>query len=123
GEVNDPLPIYHAIGMFTGESLFPGFGRDVVAVTVASGAGLLAVVASGHPRNIVAINSSPDASTDATFTLPGVAGAAVAVWQKNPAHRDVVRLAATRVADGKFSYRLEPYTVTTFVLTPEAGQN
>ena len=115
---NDPLPKYHGIGLFTGEGLFPSFGRDVVAVEVASTTGLIDVAASGHPRNIVAINSSPDDTTVATFALAGVADASVAVWQKNSEHRHIVNLGSVAAARGSFVYPLKPYTVTTFVVTP-----
>ena len=112
--VNDPMPIYHGIGMFTGEGLFRGFGREVVAV--ASSSDLVNAAASRDPRNIVVINSSPSDAAETTFTLAGVTAATVEVWQKNPENRDPVHLGAVAVAGGRFSYRLQPYTVTTFLV-------
>lgn len=119
--VNDPQPIYHGIGMFTGESLFPSFGREVVAVDVASDSGLINVAASRGPHHIVAINSSPTDEADTTFALAGVTAASIAVWQKTPEHRDIVSRGTIAAAGGRFSYRLKPYTVTTFVVTPASG--
>lgn len=119
--MNDPMPLYHGIGMFTGESLFPHFGREVVAVDVASSTGLVNVAASTNPRSMVAINSSPDDTTETAFTLAGVNSASVTVWQKNPANRDPVKLGTVEVKDGRFAYVLNPYTVTTFVVGPLAS--
>ena len=115
---NDPLPKYHGIGMFTGEGLFPGFGSNVVAVTVTSSTGLIDAAASNNPRNIVAINSSPTDTASTTFNLTGVSSASVAVWQKNSGDQEVVNLAPITASGGTFSYTLNPYTVTTFLVTP-----
>ncbi|WP_438481937.1 hypothetical protein [Oleiharenicola lentus] len=120
GAVNDPQPAYHGIGMFTGESLFRGFGREVVSVTTTSSTGLLHVVASDEPRNIVAINSSPDDVAHVEFTLAGVGEAEISVWQKSPDNRDVIQLEKIRASGGRFSTELKPYTVTTFLVNAAA---
>ena len=116
--VDDPMPAYHGIGLFTGEGLFPGFGLNVMATSVTSSTGLIDVAASDGPKNIVAINSSPTDTTSATFNLTGVSNASIAVWQKNSGNQDVVSLGTTSASGGTFSYTLNPYTVTTFVVTP-----
>ena len=115
---NDPMPKYHGIGMFTGEGLFPGFGSNVVAVSTTSGTGLVEAAASNNPRNIVAINYSPTDTASTTFNLTGVSSASVAVWQKNSGNQEVVNLGAVTASGGTFSYALNPYTATTFVVTP-----
>lgn len=120
---NDPMPIYHGIGMFTGESLFRGFGRNVVPTTVTSSSGLVDVAASSGARNIVAINSSPTDASETIFRLTGLTTAAIEVWQKNAEHRDPVSLGELAVADGTFRFRLPPYSVTTFVVTVAGDPN
>ncbi len=116
--VDDPMPAYHGIGMFTGEGLFPGFGSNVVTATETSSTGLIHAAASNNPRNIVVINSSPSDTTSTTFNLTGVTNASVAVWQKNSGSQSVVNLGTTSASGGTFAYSLAPYTVTTFVVTP-----
>lgn len=114
---NDPMPKYHGIGMFTGEKLFRGFGREVVTVTATSSTGLIDVAVSRSPMNIVAINSSPTEAARTTFTLGGVANASVEVWQKNAANLAPEIRAPIVVTAGSFAYDLEPYSVTTFLVT------
>jgi len=118
GQPNDPMPAYHGMGMFTGEGLFAGFGTDLVSTNTTSTTGLVYAVASDGPKNIVAINSSPTDTTTTTFDLDGVTNGSVAVWQKNSGNQSPVSLGTANVSGGSFNYTLNPYTVTTFLVTP-----
>ena len=114
GVANDPMPIYHGIGMFTGKSLFAGFGTTIVNTT--SSNSLLEVYASSNPANIVVVNKSPSANYGTTLTLTGYSSGTAAVWQKNTANKPLVHLSSVAVSGGAFTYTFPAYTVTTFVL-------
>jgi hypothetical protein len=123
--VNDPMPIYHGIGMFTGENLFQEFGSEVMQCT--SSTTNIEVYASDNPQNIVAINKTPGTTSSVTFTLTGLSSGTLAVWQKNSggnlgnnSTNVPVNLGTVSVSSGSFSYNLAPYTVTTFVYTNTA---
>jgi hypothetical protein len=114
--IADPTPIYHGIGMFTGESLFPSFGTSLVSSTTTLAN--VEVYASDNPKNIVVINKDPAATQAATIGLNGVSSGTVDVWQKGPADKVPTKQTSLTVSSGSFSYNLAPYTVYTFLVTP-----
>ncbi len=114
--VNDPLPAYHGIGMFTGESLFRGFGSKLVEATTRLED--VAVYASDDPRNIVAINKHENAVRFAVFSLGEAVATSVTVWQMSGDDASPVDLGEISVVDGKFSYALKPWSVYTFLVNP-----
>ncbi|HEY3762857.1 MAG TPA: fibronectin type III domain-containing protein [Verrucomicrobiae bacterium] len=123
---NDPQPVYHGIGMFTGESLFQPFGCKLVTST--SSTTNIEVFASDLPRNIVAINKTPGTTSTVTFSLTGLSSGTLTVWQKNSganlgnySTNVPVKLGTVSVSGSAFSYSLAPYTVTTFVYSNTAA--
>lgn len=117
--VDQPMPIYHAHGMFTGESLFPGFGTSLVAaITTLPN---VEVYASDGPKDIVAINKDSSAQQAATFSLNGISSGTVQIWRKDQsmnAFAAPANLGSVPIINGAFTYQLPPYSVTTFVVTP-----
>lgn len=118
GQPNDPMPAYHGIGMYTGESLFDGFGTQLVSTTVTSSTNQVFAVSSNAAKNIVAVNYSSSDNTTTTFNLTGITNASVEVWQKNAGNQTPVNLGTINVTGGSFNYTLDAYTVTAFVITP-----
>ncbi|MEX0799744.1 MAG: DUF4114 domain-containing protein [Dehalococcoidia bacterium] len=119
---DDPMPIYHGIGMFTGQSLFRPFGGTVVdTLTSLSN---LEVYASSGARNVVVVNKDPSASRAGAFFFDGFASGTVQVWRKSGSASPFAapaNLGTTNVVNSLLSYTLPPYSVTTFVLDPGTG--
>ena len=114
---NDPLPIYHAHGMFTGQSLFRSFGKTLVEASTTLNN--VEVYASADSKNIVVINKDLVAQYDATFGLTGVTTGSTEVWRKDenvPAFGPPAKLESVGIVNGTFSYVLAPLSVTTFVI-------
>ncbi len=119
GSGNDtPMPLYHGLGMFTGEGIFRGFGTAVVA----SGTRLtnVEVFASANPQNLVVVNKDPSVTyASATFSLAGASGSTVDVHQENQTTGPFgapAQLGTMALSGGSFSYDLPPYSVTTFLV-------
>lgn len=114
--LNDPMPGYWGLQMFTGGNLFRGFGTSVVqtSTTLAD----VEVYASNNPKNIVLINKSPTATRAAVVGIAGVAATSATVWQTN---KDVpfnppTNTGTNVVANNTISVSLPPYSVTTLIL-------
>ncbi|GLZ80492.1 hypothetical protein Afil01_52990 [Actinorhabdospora filicis] len=75
---NAPTPVYHGIGMFTGEGLFRGFGKSIVD-TGTSTPGIRAFASTGR-KNIVLVNTTTTAQTTG-LALTGYGTGTAAVWQ------------------------------------------
>ena len=112
--LNSPMPIYYGLEMFTGGSLFRGFGSSMVESSTQLNN--VEIFAAGN-GNIVMINKDPAVTQTASIGLAGFSGGTADVWQTNasapfsaPAH-----MATLNVANS-LSYTLPPYSVTTFVL-------
>ncbi|MEV1176989.1 hypothetical protein, partial [Nonomuraea sp. NPDC049784] len=75
---SEPLPIYHGIGMFTGEGLFRPFGTTMVQATADSD--LLHVFASDAAKNVVLVNVGTE-PLDTTLTFTGLTAGTAAIWQ------------------------------------------
>lgn len=115
--LNDPLPIYYGLEMFTGGNLFRSFGNSMVSASTSLSN--VEVYASNNSKNIVLINKSPTATQPAVLSLTGFGGGTADVWQTNaaapfsaPVHKATLQNVTTSL-----SYDLPPYSVTTFVLT------
>ncbi|WP_266170123.1 hypothetical protein [Dyella subtropica] len=126
GKLDDPTPMYHALGMYTGEGLFPSFGTDLVQATTSIPN--VEVYASDNPKNIVVINKDPNLYQTATFALNGVSTGSAEVWrrdQSSGSSASPVDMGAVQIVNGSFSYSLPPFSVTTFVVggssTPAPG--
>ena len=117
-QLDDPMPIYHGLGMFTGEGHFPGFGATLVSASTTLNN--IEVFASNYPKNIVVVNKDPSLSQTLNLTTVGVTSGTADVWQKNQSSNPIaapVQLATLPLANGSFSYTVPPYSVTTFVMS------
>jgi hypothetical protein len=72
-----PQPIFHGLGMWTGEKLFRGFGADLVTASCAD-AGVEIYATSGP--NVLVVNKTGQAK-DVLLTWDLTAGRAASVWQ------------------------------------------
>jgi hypothetical protein len=112
-----PLPLYQAIGMFTGQGLFPRFGTTIVsAVSVRPG---VDAFASADPDEIVLVDTDAEAER-VIVQAEGDSPRTAVVWQLHqtgalPAP-PVKRGTAISVA-GLFRLDLPADSVTTLVLT------
>jgi len=116
--VSEPLPIYHGIGMFTGEGLFRRFGTTVVQASADNAA--LHVFASTGAKNVVLVNTSTEAmATSIAFT--GLPAGTATSWQTTAAD-PVPHVAGTlTVTSGQAAVTLPARSVTTLVLEPAHG--
>jgi hypothetical protein len=117
-----PMPLYEAIGMFTGQGLFPRFGTTIVsAVSVRPG---IDAFASAGPDEIVLVNTNAKAER-VTVRAEGGSLRAAALWQLHQTgvlpKPPVKKGTATSVA-GVFKLDLPAGSVTTLVLTTLANK-
>ncbi|WP_026212694.1 PA14 domain-containing protein [Longispora albida] len=113
---NAPLPIYHGIGMFTGEGLFRPFGATMVQASADTTD--LHVFASTGAKNIVLVNTSADA-TATTLRLNGLLAGTAEIWQATTGAPQSA--GSLTVAGGTGTLTLPGRSVTTLVLTPANG--
>ncbi|SEG88342.1 Glycosyl hydrolases family 39 [Nonomuraea solani] len=114
---NEPLPIYHGIGMFTGENLFRSFGKTMVEATADNDR--LHVFASDGGKNVVLVNVA-DEPLDTTLTFTGLTAGTVAVWQSTADAWKPHAAGTASVAGGKGTLTLPAASVTTLVIEPQA---
>jgi hypothetical protein len=112
-----PMPMYEAIGMFTGEGLFPHFGT-AVAYSSSAQSGVDAF-ASSSPDEVVLVNKNTTATTTVVH-VNGDTPLSAAEWQID--QTGTTPSAPSEVGtqtsyDGAFSYTLPALSVTTLVLT------
>jgi hypothetical protein len=116
-----PMPLYQAIGMFTGQGLFPRFGTTVVSATsVVSG---IDAFASSGPDEIVIVNTNSSAKRISLRVKSGNPQAAV-VWQLHQAGsvaKPPVRKGTATSVAGTFKLSLPGDSVTTLVMTTLAS--
>jgi hypothetical protein len=111
-----PMPVYHGIGMFTGESLFRRFGNAVVEAS--SSIENLEVYASDDPTNIVIINKDVSATRPVEIEMDGVSVTGVQVKRLGPDDIEPADAGYLPVTDGRMSYDLAPRTIYTFLVNP-----
>jgi hypothetical protein len=119
-----PMPLFQAIGMFTGQDLFPRFGTTIVSATSAVSG--IDAFASSEPNEIVIVNTNTSAKR-ISVQANGTSQRSAAVWQLHQtgsvAAPPVRKGTATSVA-GKFKLTLPANSVTTLVMTtPTSTQN
>jgi hypothetical protein len=118
GYSNDsPMPLYEAIGMFTGEGLFPGFGTTMVKA-VSSIAGV-DVFASGSPDDIVVVNTN-SAAHNTVLHVNSTAPLTAAGWQlSQPGQAASAPVSIGKAAsdNGSFDLALPARSVTTLAVT------
>jgi hypothetical protein len=128
--INNPMPIYWGVGMYTGANLFRGFGSTVVSTSV-NGLSNVEAFASSNSDNVVLVNESPTATQAANVGLTGFSGGTYDAWQTCGAISSGTSCtnngqfsAPTQIAQGQvvstntISVSLPPYSVTTLVLYP-----
>ncbi|GCF10291.1 GH39 family glycosyl hydrolase [Dictyobacter arantiisoli] len=124
GSLDQTTPMYHALGMYTGENLFRRFGTVMVQAT--STLPNVEVYASDNDKNIVVINTSATATQTGKFQLQGLSTGTVAQWRKD---QSIALTAAPRllntltINNGGFSATLPPFSVTTFVIDPNSSSS
>jgi hypothetical protein len=114
---DDANPAYFGIAMYTGGGLFRGFGNTLVSANTTLQN--VEIFASDNPKNIVVINTDPSVAATATFSLNGVASGTIDVWRKDESvlfPNPPIKLGTLPLEDGAFTYKLPPFSVTTFVL-------
>ncbi|MFC4008549.1 PA14 domain-containing protein [Nonomuraea purpurea] len=110
---SEPLPIYHGIGMFTGEGLFRPFGTTMVQA--AANTDKLHVFASDSAKNIVLVNVG-DEPLDTAFTFTGLTAGTASVWQSTAEKWTPHRAGTAAVAGGRATLTLPAGSVTTLVV-------
>ena len=116
------MPLYEAIGMFTGQGLFPRFGTKIVSA-VSARPGIDAFASAG-PDEIVLVNTNAKAER-VTVRAEGDSPRTAVVWQLHQTGvlpRPPVRKGTATSAAGIFKLDLPPDSVTTLVLTPLTKQ-
>jgi hypothetical protein len=117
-----PMPLYEAIGMFTGQGLFPRFGTKIVsAVSVRPG---IDAFASADPDEIVLVNTNAKAER-VTVRAEGASLRTAVLWQLHQTGvlpRPPAKKGTATSAAGIFKLDLPADSVTTMVLTPLTKQ-
>jgi hypothetical protein len=120
--VNDAMPVYYGLQMFSGGNLFRAFGSPANASTTLSN---VEVYASTN-KNIVMVNKDLSASQTVSVDAIGIPnGAVIDVWQTNNAQPFTApqKVGSIVASNGWFSYNLPAKTVTTFIVTTSTSQN
>jgi len=116
-----PMPLYQAIGMFTGQGLFPRFGKTIVSSTsVVSG---IDAFASTGPDEIVIVNTNTSAKRVSIQANGGNQQSAV-IWQLHQTGsvaEPPVRKGTVTSATDTFKLTLPANSVTTLVMTTLAS--
>jgi hypothetical protein len=116
-----PMPLYQAIGMFTGQGLFPRFGTAVVSATsVISG---VDAFASSGPDEIVIVNTNTSAER-VSVQANGSSQRSAQIWrlhQTGSVAGPPIRMGTLTSATGGFKLTLPANSVTTLVMTTPAG--
>jgi hypothetical protein len=110
---NEPLPIYHGIGMYTGEGLFRPFGKTVVQASANNDK--LHVFASDQSKNVVLVNVGAD-PIDAGLALTGLTTGTAAIWQSTADAWTPHRTGTATITGGKATVTLPASSVTTLVI-------
>lgn len=110
---NEPLPIYHGIGMYTGEGLFRPFGKTIVQASADNDK--VHVFASDHAKNVVLVNVGADA-VEAGVALTGVTAGTAAVWQSTKDAWAPHRTGTAAISGGRTSVTLPAGSATTLVI-------
>jgi len=114
--VSAPTPIYHGLGMFTGEGLFRRFGTTVVSTT--SSSNLLHAFASTGSKNVVLVNADT-AATPTTLNLTGYTSGSAQVWQTTDDSPTPHQTGTLPVSGSTATLTLPARSVTTLVLADQ----
>jgi hypothetical protein len=112
-----PMPLYEAVGMFTGQGLFPRFGTKIVsAVSVRPG---IDAFASADPDEIVLVNTTAK-NERVTVRVNSDNPQSAVVWQLHqttPVAEPPVKKGSATSEAGNFKIYLPADSVTTMVMT------
>jgi hypothetical protein len=112
-----PMPLYEAIGMFTGEGRFPRFGTTMVTATsILPG---VDAFASSSPDEVVIVNMGASAR-HVTVRVQSKNSKAATIWQLHQTGATPsppARMGTVPSVDGIFKVALPGYSVTTLVMT------
>jgi hypothetical protein len=114
--VSAPTPIYHGLGMFTGEGLFRRFGATVVSST--SSSNLLHAFASTGGKNIVLVNADTTATTTG-LNLTGYTSGSAQIWQTTADASTPHQAGTLPISGGAANLTLPARSVTTLVLADQ----
>ncbi|TCO41552.1 glycosyl hydrolase family 39 [Kribbella antiqua] len=114
--VSAPTPIYHGLGMFTGEGLFRRFGATVVPTT--SSSNLLHAFASTGGKNIVLVNADTTATTT-SLNLTGYTSGSAQIWQTTADASTPHQTGTLPISNGTANPTLPARSVTTLVLADQ----
>ncbi|MET7335033.1 PA14 domain-containing protein [Nonomuraea sp. NPDC005650] len=110
---SEPLPIYHGIGMFTGEGLFRPFGTTMVQATADTDQ--LYAFASDSAKNVVLVNvGAQPLETRLAFT--GLTAGTAAIWQSTSDAWAPHRTGTAAIAGGAATLTLPAGSATTLVI-------
>ncbi|MEU4232292.1 PA14 domain-containing protein [Nonomuraea sp. NPDC026600] len=110
---NEPLPIYHGIGMYTGEGLFRPFGKTVVQASANNDK--LHVFASDQSKNVVLVNVGAD-PIEAGLALTGLTAGTAAIWQSTSDAWTPHQTGTAAITGGKATVTLPAGSATTLVI-------
>lgn len=118
--INDPMPMYWGLSMFTGGGQFRAFGSTMVQASTTLPN--VEVYASRGEKNVVLINKGAAVNQAAAVALNGVAGGTAEVWQTNQSapFAAPTKVATAVISAGMVSVTLPAYSVTTLVVN-ESG--
>ncbi len=115
---DSPMPLYQAIGMFTGQGLFPHFGTEIVKTTTALPG--IDVFASAKPDEIVLVNRGGTNVSRVTLRVYNASEKGAVVWRLHQTGKSAmppVNLGTIRDVAGLFTIDLPANSVTTLVMT------
>lgn len=115
---DDPMPLYHGIGMFTGEGLFRGIGSRIVSAT--SDVPHVEVLATGDQESLVVVNKQDAQPYAVDLELPGLSGRSIEVWLKDGTQTpraQPVLMKTVILEEPRLSIVLPPYSVATLVVS------
>jgi hypothetical protein len=115
--VNAAMPIYHGMGLYTGEGLFPAFGKTMTSTVTRLPN--LEIFASDKPKGLVIINKSASQVEMGRFKLIGVVNGQAEIWEKAgnaPPTAAPKRVAIVPISKGLFDYKILPYSVYRIII-------
>ena len=110
---SEPLPMYHGIGMYTGEGLFRPFGKTIVQASANNDK--LHVFASDQSKNVVLVNVGAD-PIEAGLALTGLTAGTAAIWQSTSDAWTPHRTGTAAITGGKATVTLPAGSATTLVI-------
>jgi hypothetical protein len=115
---DSPMPLYEAIGMFTGQGLFPHFGTKIVYAT--SALHNVDVFAAAKPNEIVLVNRGGTMASKVTIRIYHGTQKGAVVWRLQQAGTSAeppVKVGIIPSVNGLFTINIPADSVTTLVMT------